>query len=117
METPIGQGNVAGSSDPLVEALLKELIDEAPRPKASRRALTEALTEELLHSLKESEHVSPEAASLETLVLVEALAPALAEALAPALAEALVPALIKALQTVTAPKRTAQETSAKKNSE
>ncbi|HEY1350627.1 MAG TPA: hypothetical protein VGF67_13475 [Ktedonobacteraceae bacterium] len=117
METHIGQGNVEGSSDPLVDALLKELIDEAPRPKASRRALTDALTEELLHSLKEAEHASPEAVSLQTLVLVEALAPALAETLAPALAEALIPALIKALQTVTASTQTARETSAKKSSE
>jgi len=118
MGTHIGQEDIAGSADPLVEALLRELIDEAPRLKTTRKAITDALMEELLTSLKEAGQTSSQAVSLETLILVEALAPILAEALAPALAEALLPALVKALQTmVTAPQKTAQETSAKKNAE
>jgi hypothetical protein len=118
MGTHIGQGNVAGSSDPLVEALLRELIDETPRPKTARKAITDALMEDMLTSLKEPGYAPSQPVSLETLILVEALAPALAEALAPALAEALLPALIKALQaTVTPSRKTAQETSSKKNSE
>lgn len=118
METHSGQGNVADSSDPLVEALLKGLIDETPRPKTTRKAITDALMEELLTSLQEPEQASSEPVSLETLILVEALAPALAEALAPALAEALLPALVKALQTtVTAPRKTARETPPEKDAE
>lgn len=117
MGTHIGQGNMADSSDPLVEALLKELIDEAPRSKATRKTITDMLTEELLASLKGTRPASSQTVSLETLVMVEALAPALADALAPALAEALAPALIKALQTVTAPGETSQESSSKKGAE
>lgn len=117
MGTHVGQGNVAGVSDSLVEALLRELIDETPRQRTGRRVLSDALTEELLNSLKETGHPSTQAVSLETLVMVEALAPVLAEALAPALADALVPALIKALQALAAPKRTAQESSPKKSVE
>lgn len=117
MGTHVGQGNVAGASDPLVEALLRELIDETPRKTTGKRALSDALTEELLNSLKETGHTSAQTVSLETLVMVEALAPVLADALAPALAEALVPALIKALQALAAPKRTAQESSSKKGAE
>jgi uncharacterized protein YejL (UPF0352 family) len=118
MGTHIGEGDIAGSSDPLVEALLKELIDETPRPKTTRKAISGALMEELLNSLKETGQFPSQGVSLETLILVEALAPALAEALAPVLAEALLPALVKALQTImTAPRKTAQETPAKKDSE
>lgn len=109
MADPTGQKNVLSSSDPLVEVLLRELIDETPHPKTAQKTVTDTLTEELLDSLK--------GASLETVIVATALAPVLAEALAPVLAEALAPALVKALQTVGLPKKTAQGTASKKGSE
>ena len=112
-----GQGNISGSSDPLVEALLRELIDEPSQSKTAKKTVTDMLTEELLTSLKEAERAPAQAISLETVIVAEALAPALARELAPALAEVLAPALVKALQTVVSPKKTAQETTSKKGSE
>lgn len=117
MADPTGQGNLSGSSDPLVEALLRELIDETPRPKTTKKTVTDVLTEELLTSLKEADRTPVQEASLETVIIAEALAPVLAEALAPALAEALAPALVKALQIEGSPKQTVQGTASKKGSE
>lgn len=117
MTTRPGQGNVSGSSDPLIEALLRELIDETPRSKKAQKTITDVLTEELLTSFKEAGQAPPQEASLETVILAEALAPALAKELAPALAEALAPALVKALQTVVSPQETTQKTTSKKGSE
>lgn len=117
MTAQTGQGNVSGPSDPLVEALLRELIDETPRSKTAHKTMTDVLTEELLTSFKEAGRAPAQEASLETIILAEALAPALAKELAPALAEALAPALVKALQTVVSPKQTTRETTSKKGSE
>jgi len=117
MADPTGPENTSGSSDPLVEALLREMIDETTHPKTARKTVTDVLTEELLTSLREAERTPSQAASLETVIVAEALAPELVEALAPALAEALVPALVKALQMVVAPKETAEGTPSQSGSD
>src|SRR5579875_2425397 len=101
MTTHARRGAKGSQYDPLVEALLKELIDEATHPKAGKKTVTEVLTEELLASLKEEKeagHVSPQEVSLETVIVAEALAPALAKELS----EALAPALVKALNNLAA---------------
>jgi hypothetical protein len=117
MTDQTGQANTLILADSLVEALLKELVDETSHPKTAKKTVTDVLTEELLTSLKEGERTPAQEASLETIIMAEALAPALAEALAPALAEALAPALAKALQTGGSSKQTAQETAPQEDSE
>lgn len=109
MASDAGQETMQNSYDPIVEELIRGLLAETSQPKAAKRTAMEVLTEELLVSLKETERTMPQEASLETILLAEALAPALAEALAPALAEVLAPALIKSVTRVVAPK-VAQET-------
>jgi hypothetical protein len=98
-------------ADPTVEALIKELIETASHPKAASRVqagISEAMTEALIASLILPERAIPQE-SLETAMVVAALAPALAEALAPALAEALAPAIEQALHNVVSPKKTGQK--------
>ncbi|HEY7414386.1 MAG TPA: hypothetical protein VH593_04275, partial [Ktedonobacteraceae bacterium] len=109
-----GQGTTEDLYDPLIKALLKELIDETSY-QAGKKTVTEVLSEELLASLKEKKPeggAAPEA-SLQTIIVAEALAPALAKALA----EELAPALVKALNNLMAPKKTSQEAPSKKKSE
>ncbi len=110
MTTHSGQSTMRDLIDPMVEALIKELIEGASYPKATKDAITAALAEELTASLSPSVRAVLQAPSFETAILAEALAPALAEALAPALAEALAPALVNALNTLVSPKKTDQET-------
>ena len=98
MKTNPGQSTEQSSIDPIVEALIKELIGSASYQKSSMRSedkITAALAEAYMASLKPSAQAATP--SLETVVLAEALAPVLAEALAPVLAEELAPALVKAL--------------------
>ncbi|WP_126597580.1 hypothetical protein [Dictyobacter aurantiacus] len=101
MKTNPGQSAGQSTIDPIVEALIKELIGGASYQKSSSRGedkITAALAEAYMASLKPEEKAKATSeASLETIVLAEALAPALAEALAPVLAEELAPALVKAL--------------------
>ncbi len=113
MAARTGQGATQGLHDPLVEALLKELIDEALHPQAGKKNITAALTEEVLASLKEAESPISQEISLETVIIAEALAPAFAQALADALA----PALVKAVNNLITSKKTAQKTASKQNAE
>jgi hypothetical protein len=94
--------------DPMVEALMKELLETAWHPKAAS-GTEDAVTAALMASLIPPAHTVSQASSFEKAVLAVALAPALADALAPALADALVPALVKALNTIVSPKETGQE--------
>lgn len=99
MKNNPGQSANQNTIDPLIEALIKELIGGASYPKSSSRGedkVTAALAEAYMASLKPSEQARMAPSSLEAVVLAEALAPALAEALAPVLAEELAPALVKA---------------------
>ncbi|GLV59956.1 hypothetical protein KDH_67800 [Dictyobacter sp. S3.2.2.5] len=101
MKNNPGQSASQSTIDPIVEALIKELIGGASYQKSSSRGedkITAVLAEAYMASLKPSEQAQgAPGTSLETIVLAEALAPALAEALAPVLAEELAPALVKAL--------------------
>lgn len=110
MTTNSGRVPAQSGIDPLVEALLKELIGgTAPSKGGSRTedAITAALAEELIASLAPSMRTASQASSLETTILAAALAPALADALAPALAAALTPAIIKALNNLASSKEAA----------
>ena len=89
------------SSDPMVDALLQELMGSGPRTKSSSRSaaqmesvVTSALAEPLMESLART---LAEAAPAERDVLLATLAPVLADALAPAIAQALAPSLAEAL--------------------
>ena len=118
MTTRSGQTPAQDRTDPIIEALIKELIETTSHPKATSRtedAITAALLEASMASLTSSERTESQA-SLETAVFAAALAPALAEALAPVLAEALTPALVKALNEILSAKKTAQEPAPKKGS-
>ena len=102
--------------DPMVEALLKELLETASHPKAAS-GTEDAVTAALMASLIPPARTVSQASSFEKAVLAAALAPALADALAPALADALVPALVKALNTIVSPKETGQEAVPKEDSD
>ena|SRR5438132_1604022 len=107
-----GQLRTQDSIEPMVETLLKELIEATTHTKAASRtqdAITAALTEAYMGSLIPSARIEEPASSLEIAVLAAALAPALAQALAPELAEALTPAIVKALNNLVSAKKTDQE--------
>ena len=109
MTTNSGQTSTRDRIDPMLETLIKGLIETGSYPKAASRAedaVTTAMTEALMVILART--VS-EASPFERSLLVAALAPALAKALAPALAEALAPALVTALSNMAAPKQTSQK--------
>lgn len=101
--------------DSVLEALIKELIEDGSNPKAASRAgdaVTAALAEAQMAALART--VS-QASEFERALFVATLAPALAEALAPILAEALAPALVTALGQMAAPKKTGQESASSKS--
>ncbi len=111
------QGTSKDLYDSIVEALMRELIeDSSSSPKTAKKTISAALTEELMTSLAPSERKASQTSSFEIALLAEALAPALAEELAPALAEALTPALIKALNELVSPQKPDQETGRKEGS-
>src|SRR5579883_1359511 len=91
MTTNPGRSPAHNGIDPLVEALIKELLGGASSPKGGSRtedAITAALAEELIASLVPT-RAAGQTPPLETTLLAAALAPALAEALAPAIIKAL----------------------------
>jgi hypothetical protein len=109
MTTKSGQAAIQDPLGPVLEALIKEMIEPGSNPKAASRmdeAITAALAEELKTALA---HTVSQESPFERAIFVASLAPALAEALAPALAEALAPALVEALSNMAAPKKTSQE--------
>lgn len=111
------QGATQKPDDSLAETLLRELIDKTGQSKAGKKTITDILAEELLGSLKETEHTPSEDVSLETIIMAQTLAPALADALAPALADALAPALVKVANTLIASGKTSQEGTSKKGTD
>lgn len=118
MTTQSGQTPAQDRTDPIIEALIKGLIETTSHPKAASRtedAITAALLEASMASLTSSARTESEA-PLEVTMLAAALAPMLAEALAPMLAEALTPALVKALNEIISAKKTGQEPAPKKGS-
>jgi hypothetical protein len=102
--------------DPMVEALLKELMETASHPKAAS-GTEDAVTAALMASLVSPARTVSQASSFEKAVIAAALAPALADALTPALADALVPAIVKALNTIVSPKETSQAPVSKEDSD
>lgn len=117
MTTNSDPSKTRGHMDPVVEALIKELLENPPHPKTAKDAIRAAVTEELMASLLPSKRPISQASPVETALLAEALAPALAEALEPLLAEALVPALEKALTNIASPQKTEPETAFKKDTD
>ncbi len=98
--------------DPMIETLVKELIEATSHTKAvshTEDALTAALTEAFMTSLISPAPKVSQASPLEIAVLAAALAPELADVLAPKLAEALAPAIVKALSNIVSPEKTGQE--------
>ena len=116
MTTNPEQATIQDRVDPMVEALIKELIETASYPKAASRT-EDAITAALMASLISPARTVSQASSFEKAVLAAALAPALADALAPALAEALAPAIVKALNTMVSPKETSQAPVSKEDSD
>ncbi|GHO88014.1 hypothetical protein [Dictyobacter formicarum] len=119
MKTNPGQSADQSAVDPIVEALIKELIGSTSYQKSSSRSedkITAALVDAYMALLKPSEQAKTPTASLETVILAEALAPVLAEALAPILAEELAPALVKALSQMPDILQGKQEAAPKKGS-
>ena len=101
MTTNSGQATSQDRLDPVLEELLKEMIEIESKPKAVSRAedaVTTAMAEALMVILART--VS-QASPFERSLLVAALAPALAKALAPA--------LVTALSNMATPKQTSQE--------
>jgi len=111
MTTNSGQATFQDRIDPLVEALIKGLLETASHPKAAARtedAIEAALAEAFMTSLIPPAGSVSQASSFDKAILAAALAPALAEALAPAIA--------KALDTLGSPKETGQESGSKESS-
>ena len=102
--------------DPMVEALLKELL-ESTSPLKAASGTEDAITAALMASLISPAHTLSQASSFDKAILAVALAPALADALAPALADALVPAIVKALDTIGSPKETRQESASREDTD
>ncbi len=102
--------------DPMVEALLKELMETASYPKAAS-GTEDAVTAALMASLISPARTVSQASSFEKVILAAALAPALADALAPALADALAPAILKALNTIVSPRETGRESAPKEDTD
>ena len=112
MTTNPGQATFQDRIDPMVEALIKELLENASHPKAASRtedAIEAALAEAFMASLIPPAGTVSQASSFDKAILAEALAPALAEALAPA--------IVKALDTLVSPKETSQESGSKERSD
>ena len=106
MTTNSGQAATQGHMDPMVEAVLKEMMQTATYPTAEARREDAALAQALMETLK---NTISQASPYERAVFVAALAPALAEALAPTFAAALAPALMSALSDMAASSKTGQE--------
>jgi hypothetical protein len=109
MTTNAEQTTMRERIDPMIEVLIKGLVENASHSKSGLRtenAITDALTEAYMASLiPGAGKTSQTSTSFETAMLVTALAPVLAEALAPALAEALTPAIVKALEKIVTAKK------------
>lgn len=116
MTTNTGQATTQERIDPMVETLIKGLIETASHPKAVSPT-EDAITAVLMATLIPPARTLAQASSFEKAIFAATLAPALAEALAPALAEALVPAIEKALNTIVSQKETSQELPPKEGSE
>src|SRR5258708_34085108 len=88
MTTNSGQATFQDRIDPMVEALIKELLETASHPKAASRtegAITAALTEAFMASLISPAPTAPQASSFDKAILDAPLSPALEKALPPTL--------------------------------
>jgi len=116
MTTSSGQTTTQNRIDPMLETLIKGLIETGSHPQAASRAedaVTTALTEAYMVSLISPARTVSQVSPFETALLAAALAPAIAEVLAPALAEALTPAIVTALNNIVS-KKTSQESASGK---
>ena len=89
MTTNSGQTSTRERIDPMLETLIKGLIETGSYPKAASRtedAVTAALTEAYMVSLITPERAESQVSPFKTAILAAALAPAIAEVLAPKLA-------------------------------
>ncbi len=110
--TDSGQTTTQSRTEPMVEALIMGLIENAAHPKAVSRSedvITAAMIEALMAPSTQSARSASQSSRLETAILAAALAPALAEALVPALTEALEPSIIKALNTIVSARKPEQD--------
>jgi hypothetical protein len=100
--------------DPMLETLIKEMIETESHPKGASKA-DEIFTTTQAEALKEAiSNAISQASEYERALWIATLAPALAESLAPILAEALTPALITALSNMPATRKTGNESSSSK---
>ena len=100
--------------DPVLEAIIKGLIESASHPEMSAEtddAVTQALTEALMVALITPPSTRPSKPAAEITPFGATLASALATALAPALAETLTPAIVDTLSKMASAEkeRSAQE--------
>jgi hypothetical protein len=129
MTTNSVQAAIQDRIDPVLEAMIKGLIEATSRPKSSSRAadpVTMALSEALVADLMKSSTLPPllartisQVSPFEVALLAPALAEALTEALAPALAEALAPAIVTVLSNMASAEteKTSQESTSNEGSD
>ena len=120
MTTNSGQTSTRERIDPMLETLIKGLIETGSYPKAASRAedaVTAALTEAYMVSLITPAGAESQVSPFKTAMLAATLAPALAEVLAPALAEALAPAIVTALNNIVSQRKTGQESASSESSD
>ena len=91
--------------DPVLEAIIKGLVESAAHPEMSEQtddAVMQALTGALLVALMTPPAPRPPSPAVEITPFAQALASALATALAPAIAETLTPKIVDALSNMAA---------------
>src|SRR5712692_6328450 len=101
MTTNSGQATFQDRIDPMVEALIKELLETASHPKAASRtegAITAALTEAFMASLISPARAVSQASSFDKAIL----------------AAAMKQAILKALETLVSTKKRVKKTGYKK---
>jgi len=116
MTTSSEQASAQDRMGPMLETLIKGLIETGSQPQAALRAedaVTAALTEAYMVSLITPSRGVSQISPFETALLAAVLAPAIAEVLAPKLAEALTPAIVTALNNIVS-KKAAQESASGK---
>ena len=98
--------------DPVLELIIKGLVESASRPEGAAQmddAMTQALTQALVLSLMTPPSPRPVKPAEQLTPFGTALASALATALAPALAESLTPAIVDALSKMASAEKQGQE--------
>jgi hypothetical protein len=108
------QAAIRDRVDPVLEVMIKGLVETASRPKTealTNDAVTQALTEALVVALITPRTARWSKPRAEGTPFETALASALAVALAPALAQSLTPAVVQVLSTMISTEKPGQEKS------